>query len=205
MSVEQLSQLLLINCYLSNAIYQLLKKAIGDNRSTINHSTPNLNGDRTLEKLPLKVVDLFRSIYRTQFSVFVLIVLVAGCGPKGPPTAAVDGVVTYEGKPVQYARVMFFPQNVPTGMTGYAQTDAEGKFAKVLTGGTTEGVVVGSHFVTVTEGWPPDKEVPMDASGMQKSPPRGPWTQKYRDSTNPAIKVEVVAGQNNHFDFEISK
>lgn len=129
----------------------------------------------------------------------------AGCGEQGPAVAPVSGVVTYQGKPVQYARVMFFPQNVPGAQTGFAQTDAQGRFSEVLTGGTQSGAVVGSHFVTVTEGWPPAQEVPKDASGMQRTPPRGPWDQKYRDSSNPALKVEVVGGQDNHFDFELSK
>ncbi len=141
------------------------------------------------------------------FTMVVLLVsgLIAGCGPSGPATAPVDGVVTFNGKPVPYAKVMFFPQNVPNGMTGFAQTDADGKFSQVLTGGKTNGAVVGSHFVTVTEAWPPDQEIPLDAMGMQKSPPRGPWAQKYRDSTNPQLKVDVIAGQNNHFDFDITK
>jgi hypothetical protein len=138
-------------------------------------------------------------------SLAIFISLTVGCGESGPPMAPVDGVVTYKGKPVQYANVMFLPQNVPGGQTGFAQTDAEGKFSKVLTGGKTHGAVVGSHFVTVTEGWPPDQEIPTDQMGMQKSPPRGPWANKYRDSSNPALKVEVVAGQDNHFDFDVSE
>lgn len=135
----------------------------------------------------------------------MLISLTIGCGESGPPTAPVDGVVTYKGKPVQYANLIFLPQNVPGGQTGFAQTDAEGKFDQVLTGGKIPGAVVGSHFVTVTEGWPPDQEIPTDQMGMQKSPPRGPWANKYRDSSNPALKVEIIAGQDNHFDFELSE
>jgi len=138
-------------------------------------------------------------------SLAIFISLTVGCGESGPPTAPVDGVVTYKGKPVQYANLIFLPQNVPGGQTGFAQTDSEGKFSKVLTGGKTNGAVVGSHFVTVTEGWPPDQEIPTDQMGMQKSPPRGPWANKYRDSSNPALKVEVVAGQDNHFDFDLSE
>ena len=150
---------------------------------------------------------IFRSSqkYAIAFAMAILFSLIAGCGKSGPPTASVDGVVTFGGKPVPYAIVIFLPQNVPDGQTGFAQTDGEGRFSKVLTGGTTNGAVVGSHFVTVTEGWPPDQEIPVDVSGMQKSPPRGPWANKYRDSSNPALKVEVVGGQDNHFDFDLSK
>jgi hypothetical protein len=137
--------------------------------------------------------------------VTILIGLMMGCSKNGPPTAPVDGIVTYNGKPVAHAVVMFFPQNVPEGSIGFTQTDTEGKFADVRTEGTSGGAVVGSHFVTVTEGWPPGQEVPVDNSGMQKSPPRGPWAQKYRDSSSAALKVEVVRGQKNHFGFDLSK
>lgn len=134
-----------------------------------------------------------------------LLGLLVGCSEDGPLTAPVDGIVKFEGKPVPHAVVMFFPQKVPNGRIGFAQADAEGKFTEVRTEGTSGGAVVGSHFVTVTEGWPPDKEIPVDNSGMQKSPPRGPWAQKYRDSSSGALKVDVIEGQDNHFEFELSK
>jgi hypothetical protein len=139
-------------------------------------------------------------------AIVILAVMAVGCAESGPETAPVDGVVTYKGEPVKFARVTFFPQNVPEGSTGFAQTDAEGKFSKAITAGLNrDGVVVGKHAVTITEGWPSEQEIPVDSMGMQKSPPRGPWAQKFRDSSNPALKVEVVAGKDNHFEFDISK
>lgn len=144
-------------------------------------------------------------MYRVIPLILVLCSLAAGCSEKGLPVAPVDGIVTYEGKPVQYAKVMFFPQGVPGGNIGFCFTDADGKFSEVLTAGTRKGAIVGSHFVTVTEDWPPDQEIPVDETGMEKIPPRGPWAQKYRDSTDPALKVEVVADQDNHFEFELSE
>lgn len=131
--------------------------------------------------------------------------LLAGCSQDGPLTAPVDGIVTFGGKPVQHAKVMFFPQKVTNGRIGFAQTNVEGKFSDVRTEGTSGGAVVGSHFVTITEDWPPGQEIPVDKSGMQKSPPRGPWAQKYRDSSSGALKVDVKEGQDNHFEFELSK
>lgn len=144
-------------------------------------------------------------MFRFLLTLLFLAVSVVGCGPGGPPTAPVDGIVTFEDTPVAHAVITFFPQNVKDGQTAYAQTDAEGKFSNALTGGKIDGAVVGSHFVTITEGWPPGQEVPIDASGMERSPPRGQWAQKYRDSTDPVIKVEVVADKDNHFEWDISK
>ena len=139
-----------------------------------------------------------------QISLMLVSVLIAGCGVSGPPTAPVSGVVTYEGKPVQYAKVMFFPQGIPDALTGFAQTDAEGRFTEVISG-TKKGAFVGHNFVTITEEWPPDVEIPESPDGMQKEPPRGPWDQKYRDSTDPALKVDIVADGDNYFEFEISE
>ena len=134
--------------------------------------------------------------------------LTIGCsGESGPPTAPVSGVVTYEGKPVQYANVIFFPQNIPDAHTAFAQTDEEGRFSGMTTAGSSvgSGAAVGSHFVTITEGWPPGTEIPETAEGMQKDPPPGPWGQEYRDSSNPKLKVEIVEGQENHFEWDISE
>lgn len=134
----------------------------------------------------------------------ILVAAVSGCGAGGPPTASVSGVVTYQGEPVKHAKVMFFPQGIPDAVTGFAQTDEEGKFTEVISG-TKTGAFVGSNWVTITEEWPPDEEVPEDSEGMQLEPPRGPWAQKYRDSSDPAIKVEIAAGQDNQFTWEISE
>lgn len=121
------------------------------------------------------------------------------------PFSLVIGVEQCKGKPVQYANVTFFPQNLSDAPTGIAQTDADGKFSKVVSAGSINGAAVGTHFVTVTEGWPPGEKIPVDDMGQEKTPPRGPWAQKYRDSTSPFLKAEVAAGKSNHFEFDISK
>lgn len=132
----------------------------------------------------------------------------AGCGETQPETAPVSGVVTYDGEPVQYAKVMFFPQDVEGGYISVAHTDEQGRFEGVRTGtsrDTTGGALVGSHFVTITEDWNPDEPIPETDEGMEKIPPRGPWAQEYRDSTNPKLKVEIVAGKENHFEWDLAE
>lgn len=129
-----------------------------------------------------------------------------GCSPSHPETAPTSGTVSYGGKPLAHVMVMFFPQNVSEARIGYAKTDAEGRFKAVSTFGTGDGVVVGHHNVSITEAWPPDiKEVPKDATGMEKSPPRGPWDAKYRDSATGALQVDVIAKQENFFEFDLMK
>lgn len=134
----------------------------------------------------------------------IVVAVLSGCGDGGPPTAPVTGTITYEGEPVKYAKVMFFPQGIPGALTGFAQTDEDGKFSQVFSG-TKKGAFVGTNYITITEEWPPDEEVPVGPDGMQKEPPRGPWAQKYRDSSDPALKVQVDADGQNHFEFDLSE
>jgi hypothetical protein len=133
--------------------------------------------------------------------------LAFGCsGGDTPEIAGVDGVITFKGKPVQHAKVVFLPQNVAGGSVCVGKTDGEGRFPRVVMVATgEEGAVVGAYHVSVTEGWPDDMPVPVDDMGQEKSPPREKWPQKYRDSASGALKVEVRSDQPNHFKFDLSK
>ncbi len=133
--------------------------------------------------------------------------LVCGCsGSKKPEVAAVDGVITFQGKPVQHAKVVFLPQNIAGGSVCVGQTDEEGRFSRiVIVDSGQDGAVVGTYHVSVTEGWPAGKPVPVDDMGQEKSPPRQKWPQKYRDSASGALKVDVAAEKSNHFEFDLSR
>ncbi|WP_298859428.1 carboxypeptidase-like regulatory domain-containing protein [uncultured Gimesia sp.] len=63
-----------------------------------------------------------------------------------PPTISVSGVVTYQGKPVPDASIMFYPTEGRKPATGKA--DASGKF-ELSTFGKNDGVLAGEHKVTV--------------------------------------------------------
>jgi hypothetical protein len=78
----------------------------------------------------------------------VLILLapaMVGC-QRGLDVVAADGVVTYEGKPVEAAAVGFIRQGQP-GPAAIAFTDARGRFT--LTTGKYEGAPPGKYAVTV--------------------------------------------------------
>ncbi|WP_397571109.1 hypothetical protein [Schlesneria sp. T3-172] len=130
-----------------------------------------------------------------------------GCSSGDRPViATVQGVVTYRGEPVSYAKLVFLPQQVTGGEPCVGQTDEDGNFSKIVMAKSgTEGAVTGKYTVTVTEGWPPDDPIPTDDMGQEKSPPRGKWPQKYRDSASTALQVEVVADEDNYFAFDLSK
>ena len=68
----------------------------------------------------------------------LLVCVVAGCNRSGLNLAYVDGVVTYNGQPVQNAGVIFKPESGPFAM---GTTDAEGKFT--LTTANHAGAIVG--------------------------------------------------------------
>ena len=70
----------------------------------------------------------------------------AGCGPSAPKLYPASGTVTFEGKPVEGASVLFIPQ---AGRPSMATTDASGKFTVTTNG--KPGAPLGTYLVTVTK------------------------------------------------------
>jgi hypothetical protein len=135
----------------------------------------------------------------------MLFLFCTGCGSNGPEKAPVSGVVTHKGLPVKHALVTFFPQSISEAKIAFAQTDEQGRFKTLRSEHPGDGAAVGKHMVTVTESWPLGAEIPTTADGMQKPPPRGPWADKYRDSSGSPLTVQVESKKDNHFEFELSK
>lgn len=76
--------------------------------------------------------------------------LLIGCGgPEGPELAPVQGVVTLNGAPLEFAQVMFTPSD-EQGRTAIAKTDAEGKYTLAYTS-KSDGALLGSHSVTISK------------------------------------------------------
>jgi len=77
----------------------------------------------------------------------VLLSILAGCGDSSqlPPIAAVSGVVTYKGKPIPSANVLFAPET--SGPMAVGTTNADGQFTLVTQG--QPGAVLGSHRVVI--------------------------------------------------------
>lgn len=72
-----------------------------------------------------------------------VIVFLTGCGGSG--VRPVSGVVTYQGKPVEGAQVMFTPAD---GRPAQGTTDANGRY-QLTTDKIGDGAKVGTHQVTV--------------------------------------------------------
>ena len=76
----------------------------------------------------------------------LLLALLPGCGPKRPEMGRVEGVVTFQGKPLAEAEVMFVPRQV--GRPASGRTDQQGHF-RLTTFEERDGALLGEHDVIV--------------------------------------------------------
>jgi len=107
-----------------------------------------------------------------------------------PPTISVTGVVTYQGKPVPDASIMFYPTQGRKPATGKA--DASGKF-ELSTFGKNDGVLAGEHKVTVNAYETTSEGVSMKSAIPVKytTPSNTPLVVNVSESDN-EIKLELV-------------
>jgi hypothetical protein len=137
-----------------------------------------------------------------------------GSPPTGPiPVHPVGGQVTYQGKPVPGALVVFHAANpaatastkpgedAPTGPpTPVGTTDADGKY-KMHTYIGDDGAPVGSYKVTVTLALGGETR---DVMTKQVAKTQSvPLPLKYADSKTSDIHVDVKAGDNDLPVFEL--
>lgn len=131
-------------------------------------------------------------------------VALAGCN-RGPVHAPVQGKVTYRGKPVAHARMMFVSSE---GRPGYAVVDEQGHY-EAYTIQPGDGVLVGEQAVTIS---PRDNIVPKKAPGKgehehsatQADPRSMWWPDKYRSVMTTPLKIHVEPNKTNLFDFELT-
>ena len=95
--------------------------------------------------------------------------VVAGCGKKNG-VGSVHGTVTYHGKPVPNALVVFMPET-PGSLPASGLTDDNGRY-ELMTSVKGDGASVGNHRVTITARGP-DKErpgAPVGVTGIASEP-----------------------------------
>ena len=129
------------------------------------------------------------------FLVVVLLLLsgVGGCGRKNN-FVSVRGTVTYLGKPLPDALVVFMPET-PGVLPASGLTDSNGRYA-LMTSVQGDGGSVGKHRVTVTARGP-DKERPADEVGLTGSntEPGDPLIPiKYFTPDTSGLEAEVTSG-----------
>ena len=140
-----------------------------------------------------------------------LVVVVAGCGPRGPAVEMVEGVVLLDGQPVEGATIFFSP--APTdakaegGLPAAGRTGADGGFRLNAIGGARSGAgtKVGEYVVTVvkqeSDAPPaPDPNVPPAPPGLINVRDLLPTIYKV-GATSP-LRATVIKGRNT-FRFEL--
>lgn len=151
----------------------------------------------------------------------------AGCGKKSLSGAApVSGTVTYQGKPLEGATVMFRKQgqDLTSGGLATATTDAQGIFALQSRVGPTDvvdGVVPGEYQVIISKSIPPngmseadykqklaEEDKIMAEKGVvppdKQTPPKVEMLPaQYSDSQKTTLKATVPAGGDTSLKFDL--
>jgi hypothetical protein len=142
-----------------------------------------------------------------------LAALAAGCGAGDgrPVLARVSGTVTYKGKPLPGASLVFYPeqQGIRSAM---ALTDEQGRY-KLWTYDQNDGAPVGNCQVTVTLRGPAEKTaIHPSARGkglgdayyeQVTSTGRPLIPEKYFNPQTSGLTAVVVEGRHNTFDFAL--
>lgn len=135
-----------------------------------------------------------------------LLTCVSGCGESGPETAPVAGKVTFDGKPMAGAAVMFLP--VAGGRPATGVTDAAGAY-RLQTFKDFDGAVLGEHRVAVvlpgiesSAGTPGAGGVSVSGSSDPATNPASTGYEKYARPEESGLKA-TVARDKGAFDFDL--
>lgn len=114
-----------------------------------------------------------------------LLLAVTGCGgaPAAKPSGKVEGIVTFEGKPVEAGNVSL--ELKEGGGGALVALGAGGKF-------TIPEVPVGNYLVSVT----PVELTPDDVQDGKTAPPSDNIPEKYRSGQTSELTLEVKQGAN---------
>jgi len=105
----------------------------------------------------------------------LLVALGCGGGASGPPLVPVEGTVTFDGQPLANANVQLIPQGQNQGQTGFAKTDAAGKFEIGTADGKTKGAAAGDYKIVIS------KHIKPDGSDYVAKPDEDPMLANYKE------------------------
>ncbi len=146
-----------------------------------------------------------------RFALLALVVGVWGCGNGATrqDTVPVTGLVTYNGEPVEGATVVFGAasgQDRPATGT----TDGSGRFT-LTTYERGDGAIAGEFTVAISKtetvgGMTEDEEHAAIEAGEEIKPAEtvDHLPERYKDGTQSGLTADVEAGQENHFEFELT-
>src|SRR4051812_5223045 len=166
--------------------------------------------------VPRKVVLMRAQRLLSQAAVFLGVIALIGCGKKEGSYATVSGVVTYNGNPVEGARIGFHSTVEVDGKTGTsfgAQSDSNGKYI-IATAGKEPGIPPGLYKVTVVK-WEGGKgpagsadidQGQLDAMNIEGGGNKGPVNLLPKEYGNPAstkLSATLEAGKNENVNFAL--
>jgi hypothetical protein len=124
--------------------------------------------------------------------------LAAGCGRvEQAATSPVEGTVTFQGKPVAGASVMFMGK----GPMAHGDTDAQGHF-KLMTNRPGDGAAPGDYNVSISK---VGSEISNPTAPVQEQVLKNELPAKYSDMSAPLLTAKVEAGKKNEFKFDLTE
>lgn len=126
----------------------------------------------------------------------ICVTLTTGCGRGGPKSVAVTGTVTYHGKPIDAASVLFISAK---NRSSESKTDAEGRFTMESLV-SDDGGKADEQIVCVT------KTIPDPHSTKDEAYPRriSVLPTRYGTPLQSPLKVAISAKGPNDFCFELT-
>lgn len=131
------------------------------------------------------------------FALFLAICAVAGCNRSGLNLAYVDGVVTYNGQPVEHAGVLFKPDAGPFAM---GTTDADGKFTLITA--NHPGALIGEHKIGISKTQTTATNIP--GARFPRYDVKRFVPEKYASPATSELTATVSKDKSkNHFTFDL--
>jgi len=126
--------------------------------------------------------------------------LLWGCGPQGPARAHVEGIVTWEEKPIASGFIQFIP--IPGVPGAPVQLNIKnGRYSSKEDAVDSRGVIVGENDVQIFAMLPTGKKV-RSPDGDLIDEVKDSIPKKYNEETE--LRRDVKAGL-NPFDFNLTK
>jgi len=155
----------------------------------------------------------------SQVAVFLGVITLIGCGKKEGSYATVSGVVTFNGNPVEGARIAFHSTVEVDGKQGTsfgAQTDSSGKYV-IAAIGKDPGIPPGLYKVTVVKwegGKGPAGSADIDQGQLDamasdtggaagKGGPVNLLPKEYGNPANTKLSATLEAGKNENVNFAL--
>lgn len=116
--------------------------------------------------------------------------IASGCGEPGPTTAPVTGTATYQGKPLEDYRVVFYASGDSAQEPATGRIGPDGRFSLSVRK-PDDGAIVGDNQVWFAY----DPELPEQVPGMEVPvtlpPPKVKLPVRYLDRDKSGLTVEV--------------